>query len=206
MRRKNKTAGERQDQIFDFMKNFIQEKGYVPSVREIGQAVGLKSPSTVHAYLKQLEARGLIKRNPEKNRAIDIRQEEDRVEMVKMPLIGTVAAGVPLLAEENIEEVVALPRFLIPTSSDDVFMLRVSGDSMINAGIFNDDLLVVKQQSEAENGEIIVALVNGEGATVKRFYREKDCIKLQPENDNMEPFYERDVQVLGKVIGVYRTM
>lgn len=205
MRRKNKTAEERQDQILEFMKNFIDEKGYVPTVREIGDAVGLKSPSTVHGYLKQLENRGLIKRNPEKNRAIDIRQVDENIAMVKMPVVGTVAAGVPLLAEENIEEVVALPKSLIPTSSEELFMLHVRGDSMINAGILDGDMLVIKQQPNANNGEIVVALVDGESATVKRFYQEKDCIRLQPENDFMEPFYEKNVQILGKVVGLYRT-
>lgn len=206
MRRKNKTAEERQDQILEFMKNFIDEKGFVPTVREIANAVGLKSPSTVHGYLKQLESRGLIKRNPEKNRAIDIRQEDENITTVRIPIIGTVAAGLPLLAEENIEDVVALPKSLVPTSSEELFMLHVTGDSMVNAGILDGDLLVVKMQPTADNGEIVVALVNDDAATVKRFYQEKDCIRLQPENDFMEPLFEKRVQILGKVVAVYRTL
>ena len=131
--------------------------------------------------------------------------EKPRHDFVRVPLVGTVAAGVPILAEQNVEDVFELPKSMV-RNSDDVFMLRVHGDSMINIGIYEDDFVIVRQQADACNGDIVVALVNGESATVKRYFLESDCIKLQPENDDMEPFYERDVRILGKVIGVYRQM
>lgn len=181
------------------------EKGYPPSVREIGKAVGLKSSSTVHGYLARLEEAGLIKRDPTKPRAIDILDEKPWDKTVKVPLVGAVTAGVPILAEENIEDVFSFPQGLIGTR-DDAFMLRVQGESMINAGIFDGDYILVRQQDTANDNDIVVALVNDNTATVKRFFREKDCIRLQPENDTMEPFYEKNVAILGKVIGVYRQM
>ncbi len=205
MTRKNKTSAERQDQIYEYLKNFQREHGYPPSVREIGAAVGLKSASTVHGYLRCLEERGLIEREPDKRRALDIVGEKPRQAFVSVPLVGTVAAGVPILAEQNVEEVYELPKSLLH-NCEDVFMLRVHGDSMINIGIFEDDMVIVRQQQDANNGDVVVALVDEDGATVKRYFREPDCIRLQPENDNMEPFYERDVRILGKVIGVYRQM
>lgn len=205
MTRKNKTSAERQDQIYEYLKNFQREHGYPPSVREIGAAVGLKSASTVHGYLRCLEERGLIEREPDKRRALDIVGEKPRQALVSVPLVGTVAAGVPILAEQNVEEVYELPKSLLH-NCEDVFMLRVHGDSMINIGIYEDDMVIVRQQQDANNGDVVVALVDEDGATVKRYFREPDCIRLQPENDNMEPFYEREVRILGKVIGVYRQM
>ncbi len=205
MTKKNKTSAERQEQIYEYLKTFQREHGYPPSVREIGAAVGLKSASTVHGYLRCLEERGLIARQPDKRRALDIVGERPRHEMVSVPLVGTVAAGVPILAEENLEDVYELPKSLVH-NSEDVFMLRVHGDSMINIGIYEDDLVIVRQQSDANNGDIVVALVNEESATVKRYFLEPDCVKLQPENDDMDPFYEKNVRILGKVIGVYRQM
>lgn len=205
MNKKNKTSAERQDQIYEYLKQFQRNHGYPPSVREIGAAVGLKSASTVHGYLRCLEERGLIARQPDKRRALDIIGERPRHDMVSVPLVGTVAAGVPILAEENLEDVYELPKSLIH-SSDDVFMLRVHGDSMVNIGIYEDDYVIVRQQSDANNGDIVVALVNDDTATVKRYFLESDYVRLQPENDSMEPFYERNVRILGKVIGVYRQM
>ena len=203
--RRNRGSEERQKNIFDFIKEFLMEKGYPPSVREIGKAVGLKSSSTVHGYLARLEEACLIKRDPTKPRAIDILDEKPWDKTVKVPLVGAVTAGVPILAEENIEDVFSFPQGLIGTR-DDAFMLRVQGESMINAGIFDGDYILVRQQDTANDNDIVVALVNDNTATVKRFFREKDCIRLQPENDTMEPFYEKNVAVLGKVIGVYRQM
>jgi repressor LexA len=205
LNKKNKTSAERQDQIYEYLKQFQRDHGYPPSVREIGAAVGLKSASTVHGYLRCLEERGLIARQPDKRRALDIIGERSRHDMVSVPLVGTVAAGVPILAEENLEEVYELPRSLVH-NSDDVFMLRVHGDSMVNIGIYEDDYVIVRQQSDANNGDIVVALVNDDTATVKRYFLESDYVRLQPENDSMEPFYERNVRILGKVIGVYRQM
>lgn len=205
MHKKNKTSAERQEQIYDYLKKFQKEHGYPPSVREIGAAVGLKSASTVHGYLRCLEDRGLISRQPDKRRALDIIGDKPKHDMVSVPLVGTVAAGVPILAEENLEDVYELPKSLVH-NSEDLFMLRVHGDSMINIGIYENDFVIVRQQSNANNGDIVVALVNEDCATVKRYFLESDCVKLQPENDSMEPFYERNVRILGKVIGVYRQM
>ena len=203
--RKTRTSGERQKEIFQYIKTFLLEKGYPPSVREIGKAVGLKSSSTVHGYLARLEENGMIKRDPTKPRAIDILDEKPWGKNVPVPLIGTVTAGTPILAEQNVQDVYSFPQSLLGTS-DQTFMLKVSGESMINAGICDGDYVMVRQQSSAHDGEIVVALVNNESATVKRIYHEKDLIRLQPENDIMKPFYEKNVRVLGKVIGVYRQM
>ncbi len=203
--RHRQTADERLTQIYDYIKEHLREKGYPPSVRDICEAVGLKSTSTVHSYLGMLEKRGMIRRDPAKPRAIDIMEDKPWMNNVQIPLVGTVAAGVPILAQENIEEVYSFPQSLTGTSGD-LFMLQISGDSMINAGIFDGDYIIVRQQSTAENGDIVVALVNQESATVKRFFREKDCIRLQPENDSMKPFFEKDVTILGLVVGVYRQL
>ncbi|MBP3231649.1 MAG: transcriptional repressor LexA [Anaerovibrio sp.] len=202
---RKRCADERMDQIFKYIKEFLIAKGYPPSVREIGKAVGLKSSSTVHGYLNQLEEAGLIHRDPTKPRAIDLLEDKPWERTVNVPLIGTVTAGTPILAQENIEEVFAFPQSLLGTTSE-TFMLKVDGDSMIKAGIFDGDYIMVRQQNTANNSDIVVALVNGETATVKRFFKEKNQIRLQPENDSMEPFYEKDVTILGKVIGVYRQM
>ncbi len=205
MGRRNQTAAQRQESIYKFIKAFLTDRGYPPSVREIGQAVGLRSSSTVHSYLDMLESRGLIRRDPAKPRTIDLLEEKPWSRTVNVPLIGTIAAGIPISAEENIEEVFTFPTGLLGTR-DDTFMLRVQGDSMIKIGILNGDYIIAQQQDTASDGEVVVALVDGDTATVKRFFREKDCIRLQPENDSMEPFYEKDVRILGRVIGVYRQM
>jgi repressor LexA len=205
MARKNKTAPERCAEIYKYIKEFLMKKGYPPSVREIGEKVGLSSSSTVHSYLHMLEADGKIHRDPTKPRAIELVGENPWENLLRVPLVGSVAAGVPITAEENIEEVFSVPASLIGTQ-DDTFMLRVQGESMINAGIFDGDYIFVKEQNTAKNGEIVVALVENEEATVKRIFFEKDRVKLQPENDTMKPFYEKNVVVLGKVIGVYRQM
>ena len=202
---RKRCADERMDQIYKYIKEFLIEKGYPPSVREIGKAVGLKSSSTVHGYLNQLEAAGLIRRDPTKPRAIDLLEDKPWERTVNVPLIGTVTAGTPILAQENVEEVFAFPQGLLGTTSE-TFMLRIDGDSMINAGIFDGDYIMVRQQNTANNSDIVVALVNNEPATVKRFFKEKNQFRLQPENDSMEPFYEKNVTILGKVIGVYRQM
>ena len=201
--KKTRISTRRQSEILQYIKDFLIDNGYPPSVREIGMAVGLKSSSTVHRYLAMLEDNGAIRRNPTKPRAIDIMGENPWGRTTPVPLVGTVTAGEPILAEQNVEEVFSFPRALLGTS-EEVFMLRVQGDSMINVGIFDGDYVLVRQQPTADNGDIVVALIDGETATVKRFFREKDCIRLQPENDFMEPFYETDVSILGKVIGLYR--
>lgn len=203
--RKSQGPNDRQKNILKFIKEFLMDKGYPPSVREIGQAVGLKSSSTVHGYLAKLEEYGFIKRDPTKPRAIDILEEKPWERTVPVPLVGAVTAGMPILAEENIQDVFSFPQGLLGTQ-DKTFMLRVQGESMINAGIFNGDYILVREQDTANDGEIVVALIDQENATVKRFFREKNCIRLQPENDTMQPFYETNVAVLGKVIGIYRQM
>lgn len=202
---RKRCADQRMEQIYKVIKDQLLKKGYPPSVREIGKEVGLKSSSTVHGYLNQLEAAGLIRRDPTKPRAIDLLEDKPWERTVNVPLVGSVTAGTPILAQENIEEVFAFPQSLLGTTSE-TFMLKVEGESMINAGIYDGDYIMVRQQNTANNSDIVVAMVNGEAATVKRFFKEKDCIRLQPENDSMEPFYEKDVVVLGKVIGVYRQM
>lgn len=191
----------RQAMIFKYIQNVIDARGYPPSVREIGEAVGLKSSSTVHTHLVKLEKKGYIRRDPTKPRAIEILGNNSTV--VRVPIVGRVAAGKPILALENIESTFPLPASFINTTND-VFMLTTKGDSMIKAGIFDGDYLIVSQQHTAEDGEIVVALLNDEDATVKRFYKEKDCIRLQPENDFLDPICSKDVTILGKVIGVVR--
>ena len=196
---------ERQQAILAFIQAEIQRKGYPPSVREIGEAVGLSSSSTVHAHLSHLEEMGFIRRDPTKPRAIEVLVGDGALEMrrnlVRVPIVGRVAAGQPLLAEENIEDYFPLPRDFGPM--DDAFMLRVRGDSMIEAGIFDGDLVVVQRTSHAENGDIVVALIDGE-ATVKRFFREMERIRLQPENQRMAPIYAREISVVGRVVGLVR--
>lgn len=197
----------KQLEILDYMKNQILNKGYPPSVREICEAVGLKSTSSVHAHLASLEKNGYIRRDPTKPRAIEIVDDSFynfRTEVVNVPLIGRVAAGEPILAVQNIESYFPVPASFLP-SGGEVFMLQVQGDSMINVGIHNGDCLLVQSRNTAENGEIVVALVD-DSATVKTFYREKDRIRLQPENDLMDPIYVDDVTILGKAVGLYRKM
>jgi len=197
----------RQKEIWDFLLTYVEKHGYPPTVREIGQAVGLASPSTVHAHLANLERAGLLKRDPTKPRALELIARE-REEEHKLPLLGQVAAGSPLLAEQNIEEYLAVPESL--SRGGEEFLLRVKGDSMTGAGILDGDILVVRRQESASNGEIVVALAGedesaGE-ATVKRFFRESGRVRLQPENDAFKPIYADYVQVLGKVTGVFRML
>lgn len=197
----------RQKQILSYIKENLRAKGYPPSVREIGEAVGLSSSSTVHAYLNKLESLGHIKRDPTKPRAIDVLDEVQwrQKTLIPVPHIGMVTAGQPILAVENIEETYPLPAELVG-SNDNVFMLSVKGNSMIKAGIFDGDYLLVRQQNSANNGEIVVALIDNEEATVKRFFKESDRIRLQPENDALEPIYAENVSIVGKVIGLFRNM
>ncbi len=195
----------KQQQILDYMKSEVREKGYPPSVREICQAVGLKSTSTVHGHLARLEKKGFIRRNPTKPRAIEIldgsSNKTQTREMVQVPIVGNITAGTPILAIENIEDTFPVP--LDYVKNDSVFMLHVHGDSMIEAGIFDKDLILVRQQNTADNGDIVVALIE-DYATVKTFYKENDFIRLQPQNSSMNPIIVRDVTILGKVIGLFR--
>lgn len=195
----------KQQQILDYMKAEVREKGYPPSVREICQAVGLKSTSTVHGHLARLEKKGLIRRNPTKPRAIEILDGTSNLaqtrELVQVPIVGNITAGTPILAVENIEDTFPVP--LDYVKNDSVFMLHVRGDSMIEAGIFDKDLILVRQQNNADNGDIVVALIE-DYATVKTFYKENDFIRLQPQNASMNPIIVRDVTILGKVIGLFR--
>lgn len=199
---------KRQRQILDFITSETHRRGYPPSVREIGVAVGLSSSSTVHSHLSALEAKGFIRRDPSKPRAIEVFDYRDTStplspsQVAAVPLVGQVAAGQPLLAEENIEEFLALPADLVGESS---FVLKVTGDSMIEAGIHDGDFLVVRQQSSATDGDIVVALV-GEEATVKRIFKEGGRVRLQPENAAMEPIYTSEVVILGRAVGLYRKL
>lgn len=196
----------KQQEILEYIKETILKKGYPPSVREICEAVHLKSTSSVHSHLETLEENGYIRRDPTKPRTIEILDDNfnlTRREMVNIPVLGAVAAGQPILAQENIENYFPIPAELLPNQQ--TFMLRVKGDSMINAGIFNGDQIIVAQQETAENGEIVVALLD-DSATVKRFFKENGHFRLQPENDAMEPILTDSVQILGKVIGLMRMM
>lgn len=195
---------KRQKAILEFIKNEVKSKGYPPSVREIGEAVGLASSSTVHGHLARLEKKGLIRRDPTKPRAIEVLSKPSdtrATESVVVPIVGKVTAGQPITAVENIEDYFSLPERFV---SEDTFMLVVEGDSMIEAGIFDKDMVIVKQQSTANNGDIIVAMTDDGEATVKRFFKEKDHIRLQPENASMEPIILSSCTILGKVTGVFR--
>ena len=201
-----KDLTKRQQEIFDFIKKYSARHGYPPTVRDIGKAVGLASSSTVHAHLSNLEKVGLLRRDPSKPRAIELLDRavgavKDVVSPTGLPLVGHVAAGQPILAEENIEDYVSVPE--IAGGEEGEYILRVRGDSMKNAGILEGDFVVVRPQDTAGDGEIVVALV-GEEATVKRFFREEDHVRLQPENETLEPIRSRDVRVLGRVVGVFR--
>lgn len=217
-----KELSPRQKMILSFIIKQVQLKGYPPSVREIGLAVGLQSSSTVHSHLNQLEAKGFIMRDPTKPRAIMILKDpsgqslnmdgdtfnndlpesrEHFDEMVNLPLIGTVAAGSPIFAEENLEDTISFPMRFI--RHNDAFMLKIKGDSMINAGIFDGDYIIVTPQPTADNGDIVVAMIDGE-ATCKTFYREAGHIRLQPENDSMAPIYTKEASIVGKVISLFR--
>ena len=206
----------RQQEIWQFLVGYVDRHGYPPTVREIGEAVGLASPSTVHAHLANLERAGLLRRDPTKPRALELighRREAPLAEPVqepeqpKLPLLGQIAAGSPLLAEENVEDQLAVPE---PLGRNADFLLRVKGDSMIEAGILDGDILVVQRAQDARNGEIVVALVGddefADEATVKTFYREGNRVRLQPENPALEPIYADFVQILGRVTGVFRSI
>lgn len=214
-----RTNPEMKEKIVAFIANHTKQRGYPPSVREIGEAVGLRSPSTVHGYLARLEKEGKIERDASKTRGIRVPGQElqEQVqlpvredagdllgeEVMEIPVLGQVAAGLPILAEENVEEIMYMPMAF--ARAGEVFMLRVKGSSMINVGIMNGDYVIVAKRNFARNGEIVVALLEDE-ATVKRFYQEDGHFRLQPENDEMEPIYADEVKVLGKVVGVLRMM
>ena len=194
----------KQLEILEYIKSQILERGFPPSVRDICEAVHLKSTSSVHSHLETLEKNGYIRRDPTKPRAIEILDESfnfTRREMVNVPIVGRVAAGEPILAEQNVENYFPIPMEFMPNNQ--TFMLKVRGESMINAGIFDGDYVLVEQMQTAHNGDMVVALIE-DGATVKTFYREEGVIRLQPENDALEPIIVRDVQIMGKVIGVFR--
>jgi repressor LexA len=205
----------RQQEIWDYLVAYVERQGYPPTVREIGEAVGLASPSTVHAHLANLERAGLLKRDPTKPRALDLIGHrrgqsvgEERDGVRRLPLVGDIAAGGPLLAEENVEDYLAVPEPLARGGQE--FLLRVKGDSMIEAGILDGDIVVVRKQDTARDGDIVVALAgddeSADEATVKRFFREDGRIRLQPENSALEPIYARHVQILGRVTGVFRAL
>ena len=207
---------DRQQEIWGFLVEYVDRHGYPPTVREIGEAVGLASPSTVHAHLANLERAGLLKRDPSKPRALDLigHRRESRAdepiregELRRLPLLGQIAAGSPLLADQNIEDELAVPE---PLGRNADFLLRVTGESMVNAGILDGDILVVQRTRDARNGEIVVALAGddetADEATVKTFYREAGRIRLQPENDALEPIYANHVEILGRVTGVFRSL
>ncbi len=206
----DKPLTKRQQQVYDFIESYITQKGFGPTVREIGEAVDLSSPSTVHVHLKTLEDKGYIVRDPLKSRSIALAHKSEPIEVLgsmafdntlTLPLVGNVAAGEPLLAEENITDTMTLPTDIVGDSAS--FILSVHGDSMIEAGINDGDYVVVRQQQTAHNGEIVVALLE-DGATVKRFYREADHVRLQPENSALDPIITRDVSIVGKVVAVLR--
>jgi repressor LexA len=206
----------RQQEIWNYLVEYVDRHGYPPTVREIGEEIGLASPSTVHAHLANLERAGLLRRDPTKPRALELigrerrdapakRAADDARDVARLPLVGDIAAGGPLLAEQNIEDYVPMPA---ATKGD--FLLRVKGESMIEAGILDGDLVIVQRAQDARNGEIVVALAGddeaADEATVKTFYKEKDRVRLQPENSSMEPIYAKHVQILGRVVGVFREL
>ncbi len=199
---------KRQREILDFIRAKIHRRGFPPSVREIGEAVGLSSSATVHAHLAALEEKGFIRRDPAKPRALEVLDYRDTARGIDygavhaLPLVGSVAAGAPILAAENIEATLPLPAEFV---GDSTFILRVQGDSMVEAGILDGDYVVVRQQATANDGDIVVAMIDDE-ATVKRFFREADRIRLQPENRALEPIYARDVTILGKVVALFRRL
>jgi repressor LexA len=194
---------KRQREIFDYVKSYGEEHGYPPTVRDIGKAIGLTSSSTVHTHLANLEKLGALRRDPTKPRAIEVLVDKAKAAVAPsgLPIVGQVAAGQPVLADENIEEYVPVPQ--IAGGDEGEFVLRVKGDSMVGAGIFEGDYVVVRPQETATDGEIVVALVEDE-ATVKRFFKEEDHVRLQPENDTLAPIRSRDVKLLGRVVGVCR--
>jgi repressor LexA len=204
----------RQQEIWDYLVDYVKRQGYPPTVREIGEAVGLASPSTVHAHLANLERAGLLRRDPTKPRALELTGHRQAVPAAPeatfhtLPLVGQIAAGGPLLAEQNIEDYLGVPEPL--AHGGDEFLLRVKGDSMVNVGILDGDYVVVRRQPDARNGDIVVALAgddeSADEATVKRFFREDGRVRLQPENDALEPIYAEHVAILGRVVGVFRRL
>jgi len=197
---------DQQAKVLDVIRESIRESGYPPSVRELGERLGLKSTATVHTHLRNLERKGFLKRVAQKSRAFNVVEpasDKTPGPVVMVPLIGMVRAGMPVLAAQNIEDMIPFPRDFVKT--ENVFMLRVQGDSMIDAGIFDGDFVLVRQQESADNGDIVVALL-GDEATVKAFYKEKDAVRLQPRNPRLSPIVARDVRVLGKVVGLYRSV
>lgn len=201
-------VSKRQEAILQFIKEEVRAKGYPPSVREIGEAVGLASSSTVHGHLARLESKGLIRRDPTKPRAIEVLDADDSIskqDVIHVPLIGKVTAGLPITAIENIDEYFPLPNSY-GAAEDQLFMLEIMGESMIEAGILNGDYVIVKKQAAANNGDIVVAMTEEDEATVKRFFKEKTHFRLQPENSTMEPIIVDNVSILGKVVGLYRNV
>lgn len=207
---------KRQIAIYEYICAYTKERGFPPSVREIGAAVGLASPSTVHMHLKVLQERGLIRRDSKKPRTIEVVSDDSQPtqklatvvqdannDVITLPIVGRVAAGTPILAEQNVEDSITLPTSIVGDSSS--FVLRVRGQSMINAGIFDGDYVIVREQHDAHDGEIVVALID-ESATVKTFYRERDQIRLQPENDAMNPIYVKDAAIIGRVTALIRSI
>lgn len=201
-----KELTDRQKQIYQYIKRTVQEKGYPPSVREIGNAVGLQSSSTVHGHLSKLQDKGYIKRDPTKPRAIEIVMEENSQysPVIQVPVLGKVTAGLPITAVENVDEYFPLPEHFTANHNSEIFLLNVAGDSMIETGIHDGDRVIVRKQNIAHNGDIIVAMTEDDEATVKRFYKENGYYRLQPENSTMEPIYLDSVTVLGKVVGLFR--
>jgi repressor LexA len=199
-----KDLTKRQREIFDYIGTYLSKHGYPPTVREIGKAVGLHSSSTVHAHLSKLESLGVLRRDPSKPRALEVmvQRAKKAVRPSGLPLVGSVAAGSPILAEENIEDYLEVPD--VVGGEDGDYILRVRGESMKDAGILEGDFVVVRPTERARDGEIVVALVGDDEATVKRFFREKDRVRLQPENKSMKPIRARDVRLLGRVVGVFR--
>ena len=198
-----KENSDKQTQIYNFLIEFTKSKGYPPSVREICQAVSLKSTSTVHGHLKRLEKKGLIYRDPTKPRALEIVElSNEEKELIDIPIVGKVTAGMPILATENIEDMFQIPINYVKHNND-LFILKVTGDSMIEAGILDGDLAIIEQKNVATNGDIVVALIENE-ATIKRFFKENGFIRLQPENKNYEPIIVEDCSILGKLVGIYR--
>lgn len=198
-----KENSDKQTQIYNFLIEFTKSKGYPPSVREICQAVSLKSTSTVHGHLKRLEKKGLIYRDPTKPRALEIVElSNEEKELIDIPIVGKVTAGMPILATENIEDMFQIPINYVKHNND-LFILKVTGDSMIEAGILDGDLAIIEQKNVATNGDIVVALIENE-ATIKKFFKENGFIRLQPENKNYEPIIVEDCSILGKLVGIYR--
>lgn len=198
-----KENSDKQTQIYNFLIEFTKSKGYPPSVREICEAVSLKSTSTVHGHLKRLEKKGLIYRDPTKPRALEIVElSNEEKELIDIPIVGKVTAGMPILATENIEDMFQMPINYVKHNND-LFILKVTGDSMIEAGILDGDLAIIEQKNIATNGDIVVALIENE-ATIKRFFKENGFIRLQPENKNYEPIIVEDCSILGKLVGIYR--